>query len=75
MIFSNQKSEMTVCIKLVIIMEFEQQMSPNWKMHNQTDHVLIDKIWHSSVADIPPFRGADCDNGHCLVVATFRGRL
>jgi len=53
-------------------MEFEQQMSPNWKMHNQTDHVLIDKIWHSSLDAFQSFRGADCNTDHYLMVIKLR---
>jgi len=36
---------------------------------------LIDRRWHSSVLDVQSFSGADCDTGHCLVVAKFRERL
>jgi hypothetical protein len=28
------------------------------KTHNQFDHTLIGKRWHSSIIDIQPFRGA-----------------
>jgi len=40
------------------------------KMYNQTDHILIDKRQHSSVADVLSFSGADCDTDNNLVVAT-----
>jgi len=49
--------------------------SPDGKTHNQTDHVLIDRIWHSSVLDVRSFRGADCDTDHHLVIANVRERL
>jgi hypothetical protein len=37
-----------------------------WKLpdgitHNQIDHVLVDKRRKSSIIDIFPLRGADCD--------------
>jgi len=49
----------------------------NWtssygKTHNQIDHILIERKWHSSVLDIQSFRGADCDTDHYLVVANLR---
>jgi len=51
------------------------QTSPDGKTHNQIDHILIDRRWHSSVLDVQSFSGADCDTGHCLVVAKFTERL
>jgi hypothetical protein len=38
-------------------------------------HILIDSRWHSSVADVPSFRGEYYDTGHCLVVAKVREKL
>jgi hypothetical protein len=49
--------------------------SPDRKTHNQIDHVLIDKRWHSSILYVQSFRGDDCDTDHYLVVAKVRVRL
>ena len=43
--------------------------------HNQIDHILIDRRWHSSIIDVRSIRGADFYNHHCLVVASDRERL
>jgi len=48
---------------------------PDGKTHNQIDHVLIDRRWHSSIPDVRNFRGADCDTDHYLVIANVRERL
>jgi hypothetical protein len=49
--------------------------SPDGKTHNQIDHILKDRRWHSSILDVRSFRGADCDPDHYLVVAKVRERL
>jgi len=49
--------------------------SPDGKTHNQIDHVLIHRRWHSSILDLGSFRGADCDIDHYLVIAKVRERL
>jgi endonuclease/exonuclease/phosphatase family metal-dependent hydrolase len=43
--------------------------------HNQIDHVLMGRRWHSSILDVQYFRAADCDTDHYLVVAKVRDRL
>jgi len=49
--------------------------SPDGKTHNQIEHVLIDRRWHSFVLELGNFRGADCDTDHYVVIAKFRERL
>jgi len=43
--------------------------SPDGKTHNQIDHILIDRRWHSTILDVRCFTEADCDTKHYLVVA------
>jgi len=49
--------------------------SPDGKAHNQINHILIGRRWHSSILDARSFRGADCGTDHYLVVAKGRKRL
>jgi hypothetical protein len=49
--------------------------SPDGKTHNQIDHILVDRRWHSRILDVRRFRGADCDTDHYLVAAKVRERL
>jgi hypothetical protein len=49
--------------------------SPDGKTHNQIDHIMIDRKWHSRILDVRSFRGVDCDTVHYLVAAKFRERL
>jgi hypothetical protein len=49
--------------------------SPEGKMHNQIDHILIERRRHSSILEVRSFRAADCDTDHRLVVAKVRASL
>jgi hypothetical protein len=49
--------------------------STDVKTHSQIDHILMDRRWHSSILDVRPFRAADCDTDHYLVVAKVRERM
>jgi len=51
------------------------QTSPDENTHNQINHTLVNKRWHSSIGDIQFFRGADCNTGHYVVVAKVRAKL
>ena len=49
--------------------------SPDGKTHNQSDSILIDRRWHSSILDVWICREASCETDDYLVVAKVRGRL
>jgi hypothetical protein len=49
--------------------------SPELKMHNKINHILIDRRRHSSIIDVRSFKAADCNTDHYLVVAKIRERL
>ena len=49
--------------------------SPDGKTHNQIDHILKDRRWHSIILNVRSFREPDCDNDHYLVVAKVRKGL
>ena len=49
--------------------------SANGKTHNQIEHILIDRRWHSSILHVQSFRQVDCDTDHYLVVAKVREEL
>jgi hypothetical protein len=40
---------------------------PDGKIHNQIDHIFIDRTEHSSILDVQSFRGANCVIDHYLV--------
>jgi hypothetical protein len=46
--------------------------SPDGKTHNQIEHILKDRRWHSSIPDVQFFDGADYNTDHYLVVAEVR---
>jgi len=39
------------------------------KTHNQIEHILKDKSWHSSILNARSFGGNDCHINHYLMVA------
>ena len=49
--------------------------SPDGKIHNQIDHILINRRQYLSILDVRSFRGADFDTDHYLVDAKVRERL
>jgi hypothetical protein len=49
--------------------------SPDGQTHNQTEYILIDRRWHSSILDVRSFREANCNTDHYLIVVKVRERL
>jgi len=49
--------------------------SPGGRTYNQIHHIFIDRRCHSSILDVRPYRRAEGDTDHCLVVAKVRERL
>jgi hypothetical protein len=50
----------------------------NWTSpdgNNQTEHIMIDRRWYSSILNVRSFRAADCDTDYYLVVAKVRETL
>jgi endonuclease/exonuclease/phosphatase family metal-dependent hydrolase len=39
--------------------------SPDGRIHNQIDHILIDRRQHSNILDVRSIRAADCDTNTC----------
>jgi hypothetical protein len=44
--------------------------SPDVEIHNQIDHILVDRRSHSNILDVRSYRAADCDTDRYLVGAT-----
>jgi len=47
-------------------------ISPDGKIHNQIDYILIERRWHSSIFYVRSCRRADSDTDNPLVVAKVR---
>jgi hypothetical protein len=50
-------------------------IAPDGKTHNQIDHILIERKWHSSTFYVRSCKRADCDTDNPLVVAKVWERL
>jgi len=48
---------------------------PDGKTLNQSDHVFVDRRRHTSTMDVSPYRGAECDTDHQLVITKVRNKL
>jgi hypothetical protein len=49
--------------------------APDGKTRNQIDHILVHRRRHLNALDVRPYRAADCDTDHCLVVEKVSERL
>ena len=49
--------------------------SPSGKTRNQTDHILIERRWHSCILDVRSCREVKCDTDHYLMVAKIGEKL
>jgi hypothetical protein len=49
--------------------------APDEKIHNQIEHILVDRRRHSNILDVRTFMAADCCTDHYLVVAKAGERL
>jgi hypothetical protein len=72
---NNVHLSIIIIIITMIIMIIITWTIPDGKTHNQSDHILIERRWHSCMLDVRSFRGADFDIVHSLVVAKVRERL
>ncbi|XP_075167965.1 uncharacterized protein LOC142240141 [Haematobia irritans] len=48
--------------------------SPDGRMRNQIDHILISKLFLGCLLDVRTMRGADIDSDHNLILGTFKLR-
>jgi hypothetical protein len=49
--------------------------SPDHKTQMQIDHIAVSRKWRTSLLDVRNKGGADINNEHCLMVASFRIKI
>ena len=49
--------------------------SPNGKVKNQIDHIMINRKWRTSLHDVKVRRGPDVNSDHYLVIGKIRLKL
>ena len=49
--------------------------SPNGRVKNQIDHIMIIRKWRTSLQDVKAGRGPDVNSDHYLVIAKIRMKL